>query len=146
MTQQRCKTNSDPKVGDEMPDGTIYAGLSPDTLKPMFAAAADAPKTLIFSESKKYAAELIAHGHDDWHVPTKRELAMLFNNRAAIGGFDQGGHGVNPDGSYWSSTQDSWQTACKQSFMDGEQDSFHLLHPLYVRCIRHGSSPDLASP
>ena len=30
---------SEPKIGDVMADGTVYAGISPDTNKAMFAAA-----------------------------------------------------------------------------------------------------------
>ena len=34
-----------PQIGDEMPDGTVYAGLSPDTNKPMYTTPADAPSS-----------------------------------------------------------------------------------------------------
>ena len=33
------------KVGDRMPDGTIYAGTSPDTGTAMYTTSADAPLT-----------------------------------------------------------------------------------------------------
>jgi hypothetical protein len=68
---------------------------------------ADAPLTYTFNVEQKYAQVLNtqkAHGHDHWRVPTSAELNMLFDNRAAIGGFDIGGS--YPTGSYWSSTQD----------------------------------------
>ena len=35
------------KVGASMPDGSIYAGVSPDTGKPMYATPKDAPMTAI---------------------------------------------------------------------------------------------------
>src|SRR5437762_1894389 len=89
--------------GDRMPDGRIYAGISPDTHKPMYTTPEDAPLTYTFNEARKYAAELEANGHKDWRVPTKAELKVLFNNRAAIGGFDASG--LNPGGWYWSSTE-----------------------------------------
>ena len=71
-----------------MPDGTVLAGISPDTNKPMYATPADASLTMTFNEAQEYAAKLDAHGHKDWRVPTKAELNVLFNNRAAIGGFN----------------------------------------------------------
>jgi hypothetical protein len=74
-----------------MPDGTVYAGISPHTSKAMYATPADAPLTMAFTDAKEYAAKLDAHGHKDWHVPTKAALNVLFNNRAAIGGFDVSG-------------------------------------------------------
>src|SRR5438105_3961522 len=60
-----------PKPGDKMPDGTIFAGASPESQKPMYVTPADAPLTCTFNEAQKYAAKLDAHGHQDWHVPTK---------------------------------------------------------------------------
>ena len=80
-----------PRVGDKMPDGSVYAGISPDTNKPMYATPADAPLTYTFNQAQKYAARFDAHGHADWRVPTKSELNVLYNNRAAIGGFDISG-------------------------------------------------------
>src|SRR5712691_7330547 len=88
-----------------MPDGTVYAGISPATNEPMYATPNDAPLTYTFNQAQKYAAKLDAHGHHDWRVPTKGELNVLFQNRAAIGGFDESGS--DPAGWYWSSSQDS---------------------------------------
>src|SRR5437016_938930 len=39
----RAVTPAELKPGDVMPDRTIYAGLSPDTGKPMFTTVTDAP-------------------------------------------------------------------------------------------------------
>ena len=36
---------SGPTIGEVMPDGTVYAGVSPETGKAMFTTAADAPAT-----------------------------------------------------------------------------------------------------
>src|SRR5258708_5641271 len=55
-------------------DGTVYAGVSPDTGKDMYATPADAPLTYTFNQAMEYAARLDAHGHQDWRVPTKDEL------------------------------------------------------------------------
>jgi hypothetical protein len=81
------RTSAEPNVGDKMPDGTIYAGISPDTKKAMYATPSDAPTTMTFQEASDYAAGLDALGHRDWRVPTKAELNVLFTNSAAIGGF-----------------------------------------------------------
>jgi hypothetical protein len=42
------------EIGDKMADGTIYAGISPDTNKPMYAAPADAPMSMDFNAAAKY--------------------------------------------------------------------------------------------
>jgi hypothetical protein len=60
----------------------------------MYATPADASMTMEFNQAKGYAQGLNtqkAYGHDDWRVPTSAELNVLFNNRAAIGGFDMSG-------------------------------------------------------
>lgn len=111
-----------PEIGDKMPDGTAYAGVSPDTGNPMYATPADAPLTMTFNQAQKYAQDANAqnsYGHDDWHVPTKDELNVLFNNRAAVGGFNV--NGSSPVGWYRSATpSNTWNTWC-QRFSDGVQ-------------------------
>src|SRR5262249_13943526 len=64
------------QIGDVMEDGTKYAGISPDTSKPMFVTPDDAPLTMKWKEAKDYAANL------GMRLPTKGELNVLFNNRA----------------------------------------------------------------
>ena len=98
----KAAASAEPKIGDKMPDGTVFAGISPDTNKPMYATPADASLTMKFNEAQEYAAKLDAHGHKDWRVPTKAELNVLFNNRAAIGGFNV--TGSYPAGWYWSAS------------------------------------------
>ena len=123
-----------PAVGDRMPDGTIYAGLSPDTDQPMYATPADAPLTYSFNQAQKYAAKLDAHGHHDWRVPTKSELNVLFQNCAAIGGFDESGS--YPAGWYWSSSQSNDSYAWDQRFSDGNQYNGGKVGDSSLRCVR----------
>jgi len=126
-----------PNIGDKMPDGTIYAGMSPDTGKPMYTLPWDAPLTMTFNKAKDYAYAANAQevgGHEDWRVPTKNELNVLFNNRAAIGEFDVSSSG--PAGWYWSATPDGDWFAWGQRFSDGCQANYHKGHLSAVRCVR----------
>jgi len=125
---------AEPKIGDRMPDGTIYAGISPDTNKPMYATPADAPLTMTFNKAKEYASQLDAHGHQDWRAPTKAELNVLFNNRAAIGGFNL--TGSYPAGWYWSASQTYGWGAWGQRFSGGSQDNGNKGNHSSVRCVR----------
>jgi hypothetical protein len=69
------------KIGEEMPDGTIYAGISPDTNKPMYIASEAVPLNMEFNKAVKYAQKLKVHGHKDWRIATPSEMAQLFYNR-----------------------------------------------------------------
>jgi hypothetical protein len=131
------KPSSGASIGDKMPAGTVYAGISPETGKSMYATPADAPLTMKFNAAKDYPQGLNAqkaHGHEDWQVPTKNELNVLFNNRAAIGGFDMSGS--DPSRWYWSSSSFNIWLAWGQRFSDGYQDYYNKYNPSSVRCVR----------
>ena len=122
--------NPEPVVGQRMPDGTIYAGVSPDTAKAMFVMPHDEPMTMSWSDAKRgtLSAKVGAYGHNDWAVPSKNELALLFNNRAVIGNFT--------DEWYWSSTEYGNYTAWIQRFSDGNQLNNTKYNFRLVRCVR----------
>lgn len=81
MTQ----TPTGPKIGDKVPDGTIYAGVSPDIGAPMYMAPLDNSLMAAWKSTMKLNANA-AYGHNDWRPASKNELAALFNNRTALGG------------------------------------------------------------
>ncbi len=128
------------EVGDRMQDGSIFAGVSPDIGKQMFAMPADAGVSKTFNEAAQYAKDLNGAktlGHDDWRVPTKTELNVLFQNRdkgALKGTFDLTGSG--PSGWYWSGTPDFAGHAYGQRFSDGQQNNNNRHNDSSVRCVR----------
>ena|SRR5690349_18689243 len=133
-----CALKAEPKPGDKMDDGTIYAGISPETGKPMYTTPADASLSIKWKQAMDYAAGLDAHGHQDWRVPTRAELNVLYDNRdkgALKGTFNVTGSLFA--GWYWSSTETFAHLAVwDQRFSDGleswyEKDNFSSL-----RCVR----------
>ena len=124
--------------GETMPDGTIFAGISPDTQQPMYTTPADAPMTMTWSDAMNYASRLDAHGHQDWRLPTKAELNVLWENR------DKGGlkgtfseTGSVPAGWYWSSTENhEYSHAWDQRFSDGFQSWDYKFFDSSLRCVR----------
>ena len=68
---------SEPKPGDKMANGSIFAGTSPDTGKTMYTTSADAPLTMKWKQAMEYAGKLDAHGHQDWRVPTLVKVSPL---------------------------------------------------------------------
>lgn len=122
--------NIDFQVGAEMSDGTIYAGISLDTHEPMFTTRADASLSCTFKQAQEYVQELEAKGYEDWRIPTKGELKVLFQNRAAIGGFlgDE----------YWSSSHPvlNYDEMWVQRFDDGGLEANDLQHHASLRFVR----------
>jgi Protein of unknown function (DUF1566) len=127
---------TEPKPGDSVADGTIYAGISPDTHKPMYVTPQDASLTYTFNAAQKYAAKLDANGHQDWRVPTKGELNVLYENRnkgKLAGTFNV--TGSDPAGWYWSSSPND-SSAWAQRFSDGSQYLFYRIIDSSLRCVR----------
>lgn len=129
------------QIGNMIEDGTLYAGISPETGQYLFVALKDAPRQMNWQQAKEYAAYLDAHGHIDWRLPAIAELKVLFNNRAKICGFKE-------DSAYWSSTgydmEDTWlqNDAWAHTFGSGGQGYTNDKNTSYnVRCVRQGGSP-----
>jgi hypothetical protein len=123
-----------PRVGDKMPDGSIFAGISPDTSKPMYTRPEDVRLSWTFNEAQRFGREVSQYVNQDWRVPSKGELNVLFQNRAAIGGFDESGS--YPAGWYWSSSQYSDYAAWDQRFSDGRQGYDGKDVASSLRCVR----------
>ena len=134
FTQAGIAAGTPHHVGDRMADGTIYAGTSPDTGKAMYTTPLDAKLTYTFSQARKYAAALDTDGHHDWRVPTRSELNVLFQNRAAIGGFNISG--LRPAGWYWSSPPGASDYGSAQRFSGGNRDYSTGILVSSLRCIR----------
>src|SRR6478735_3107672 len=54
-------TKTEMAVGTVMKDGTIFAGVSPDTGRKMYVTAQDAPLTYIFNDAADFAMSPAAH-------------------------------------------------------------------------------------
>src|SRR5205823_4349824 len=105
---------------------------------------ADAPLTMKWQQAMDYANEFSDHGHDDWRVPSIDELVMMFNSRAAIGGFNESDSG--PAGRYWSSSPE-YGGAWVQRFGQDLQYANGTNNESSLRCVRssrqqpHGFGP-----
>jgi hypothetical protein len=90
-----------PNIGDRMQDGTVYAGISPDTGKAMYTTPEDAITLMAWKEAVRYAARFDGHGtsQGSFRLPTLDELHVIFENHARIGGFNS----AMPW--YWSATE-----------------------------------------
>ena len=72
--------------------------------------------------------DLVLNGYSDWFLPSKDELNQLYLQRSVVGGLS--GY------TYWSSTENSSQSAWGQYWPDGSQITIVKSNGLWVRAIR----------
>lgn len=122
--------------GKIMLDGTVYCGMSPDTGRPMFTTSHDSYLCDTWQAAHVYAAQLNINGRQDWRVPSKTELAVLFESAAAIRFIDTSGS--YPQSWYWTSTEnpDNTEDAWLQEFGKGWQMPYSKTTHASLRCVR----------
>jgi len=133
------------EIGDEVEDGTVYAGLSPDTGRAMYATPKDASGAYDFNEAAGYAEDLGAHGHNDWRVPSKGELNVLWENcdKGRLKGTFNKVHDAaadvrsDPTVWYWTSSRSFHVYAWSQRFSDGMTGNVgDMAGHASLRCVR----------
>lgn len=132
-----CEATHSNVAGTVTRDGTVYAGMSPDTGKAFYTTPTDAPESYVWSEATAHCRALDAFGHQDWRVPTRDELDTEFNARAAIGGFNE--TGSVSAGLYWSSFANDTRrnVGWVERFSDGYQFRNHIgQYHASLRCVR----------
>ena len=74
---------------------------------------------------------LSLNGYNDWFLPSRDELNLLYENRKIVGG-------LNSMVNYWSSSESSSSNAWAQGFSSGNQvsNSFKLKNFFNVRAVR----------
>jgi len=77
----------------------------------------------------KLCHDLVIGSYNDWFLPSKDELNMLYQNRLEIGGF-------NYSGPYWSSSENYSNYAWYQYFYLGSQNDYYKGSTYRVRAVR----------
>lgn len=76
----------------------------------------------------KVCQDLNAHGFNDWYLPAKDEMQVIFDNKDDIGGFGTGW--------YWSSTEASSTNAIRFRFDSGFSNVSGKNQSFNFRCVR----------
>lgn len=124
------------KPGDEMQDGSIYVGLSPDTGRPLYTTKVDQGK-YSWVDAEYAVKDLREGNHDDWRLPSIRELELLYKKRdmgALENSFDDEGE------YYWSSDEDLNFLSKVKRFNDGTRGHSFKKMDRMLRCVRSDES------
>ena len=90
-----------------------------------------------YETAAEICASLTLNGYDDWFLPSKDELNLIYQNRTTINSAAQVNSGLAlTTGTYWSSTEYSSDVAWGQSFFDGGQDFCNKGSQHCVRAVR----------
>ena len=126
-----------PEIGDMMPDGTIYAGVSPTTHQPMYAAPEGTPLRMDFNAVAQYTEELQVGDKGDFRIPDIAELQVLVDNKDK--GAMKGTFNVietNDIGWYWSSTRIGDISAWCLQVRTDHKKPYSTKERCLVRCVR----------
>ncbi len=86
-----------------------------------------------YHAAARYCHKLVYGGYDDWHLPNRYELNLMYTNRSALPGLNQS----SVSGYYWSSTEYHYSgSAWLQRFSDGFQTYSNKDDSRHVRCVR----------
>jgi len=88
------------------------------------AKTADKINSLSWSDADSAAST----NGSGWHLPTKTELKVLYEQRNVVGGFTKD--------DYWGSTELDSNSAWIQGFVNGDQDRYNKYSKLSVRAVR----------
>jgi hypothetical protein len=112
------------RLGDKGPLGGKVYSIDDSGEHGLEAKTADEINTLSWNDAVTVASAY----HSGWHLPTKTELKVLYDQRLVVGGFAKD--------DYWSGTELDSNSAWIQGFVNGDQDRYNKYSKLSVRAVR----------
>ena len=88
------------------------------------------------SYAAKTCYDLSLGGYNDWYLPSKYELNLMYQNIGQGNALGLGNVGGFASNLYWSSTENDFNDAWVQDFANGSQNNGIKNLPTYVRAVR----------
>jgi hypothetical protein len=114
------------KIGDTGPGGGIVFAVEGNTGMEVSRLLGDYNWSQAVAAARNYRGG----GFGDWHLPTRSELSLIYENLQKEGGVNLG------SAWYWSSSELSGNYAWYQNFGDGRQGTYDKNNAHSVRAVR----------
>lgn len=85
-----------------------------------------------YHAAARYCDKLVYVGYDDWYLPNRHELNLMYTQRASIPGLDLSSTFKR----YWSSTESNANNGWQQDFGNGFFSAAGKSNDAKVRCVR----------
>jgi len=123
------------RPGEVMPDGSIYAGISPTVHRPFFIAACSPTGLLDWDNANEHAKNKNAHGHNDWELPSIEELKDISCRSFAKLAF--GKSNKSTGALFWSSEKSPLSGAKHLNMRNKKERMSNRSNKLSVLCVRY---------
>lgn len=115
------------KIGQSYQGGKIFY-IDKTGRHGLIAAPKDFPEMADWNKAVQLCKNYRGGGYSNWHLPTKEELNILYEQKDLIGGF--------APSYYWSSTEADSKNAWYQVFFNGNQYGSFKTYTGKVRAVR----------
>lgn len=115
------------KIGQHYQGGKIFY-IDKTGKHGLIASPKDFAEMSEWSTAKNLCENYRGSGYSNWHLPTKEELNILYEQKDSIGGF--------APSYYWSSTEADSKNAWYQVFFNGNQYGSFKTYKGKVRAVR----------
>ncbi len=115
-------------VGNACDNGTIYAGVSPDTANALIITPSDAPAKYKWDEAVAFCNSFTGSGYNDWRLPSAAEAGKIQDGWGHIGGLS--------NSYYWSGDVVNAATSVAVAMANGATQNTAVQTLNAVRCVR----------